>query len=113
MRKKEINEEVIEVKEEQNKEKNNFFHGVLLSILIIAIVLVVLWQGGLVDFNNNSNSKVDLKYTETTTKIKEGIYVTDVSDIVEDVMPSIVSITSKTLVKSGYFGFDFYGTFSG
>ena len=110
MRKKEINEEVIEVKEEQNKEKNNFFHGVLLSILIIAIVLVVLWQGGLVDFNNNSNSKVDLKYTETTTKIKEGIYVTDVSDIVEDVMPSIVSITSKTLVKSGYFGFDFYGT---
>ena len=111
MRKKEIIEEKVETNNIEVKDKNNnFIYGVLLSILIIVIVVVVLWQGGLINFNSNQNSKVNLKYTETTTKIKEGIYVTDVSDIVEDVMPSIVSITSKTLVKSGFFGFDYYGS---
>lgn len=109
-RKKEIIEEQ-ETKEEVMEKQDSGLSKIIITILIIAIVIIVLWQGGLINIGkSNNNSNVNLKYTETTTKIKEGIYVTDVSDIVEDVMPSIVSITSKTLVKSGYFGFDFYGT---
>ena len=102
-------EETEEVRIEPEKTNNNFIYGVLLSILIVVVVIIVLWRGGLISFSKNGNNNVDLKYTEINTKIKEGVYVTDVSDIVEDVMPSIVSITSKTLVKSGFFDFYYYG----
>lgn len=39
-----------------------------------------------------------------------GVYLTDVSDIVEEVMPAVVSVTSRTLVNSGGYGgfFNFY-----
>ena len=37
------------------------------------------------------------------------MYITDVSEVVDDVMPSIVSITSKTVINSGRFGPSFYG----
>ena len=51
-----------------------------------------------------------MNYTTTNTKQKEGVYIIDVSDVVEEVMPSIVAITSKTLVSSGNYGpFYYYG----
>ncbi len=111
----ELKKEEVEKKDEpkviyKEKDNNNFIYGILIAILIIIVIVVLLWQGGILNFESNKNSNVDLKYTETNTKIKEGVYVTDVSEIVEDVMPAIVSITSKTLVKSGYYGFNFYGT---
>ena len=39
----------------------------------------------------------------------DGIYITDVSEVVENVMPSIVAITSKTLVSNGMFGPSYFG----
>ena len=54
--------------------------------------------------NVNNNTTLKLASTETNTKIKEGIYITDVSEVVEETMPAIVSITSKTLIQSGYYG---------
>ena len=77
-------------------------------LLILVSFLIALNNVGLLKIdilkNFNTTKKAELTYTETNTKIKEGIYITDVSEIVEEVMPSIVSITSKTLVRSGYFG---------
>ena len=37
------------------------------------------------------------------------VYITDVSEVVENVMPSIVAITSKTLISSGRFGPFYFG----
>ena len=77
-------------------------------LLILVSFLIALNNVGLLKIdilkNFNTTKKAELTYTETNNKIKEGIYLTDVSEIVEEVMPSIVSITSKTLVRSGYFG---------
>ena len=77
-------------------------------LLILVSFLIALNNVGLLKIdilkNFNTTKKAELTYTETNNKIKEGIYITDVSEIVEEVMPSIVSITSKTLVRSGYFG---------
>lgn len=81
------------------------------NTLIICIIfsLIILFYG-LFSFDilsiNIPNTKNDLKLstTEVNTIIKEGIYITDVSEVVENTMPSIVSITSKTLIKSGYYG---------
>ena len=54
------------------------------------------------------NKNKEITYTTPTTKAKEGIYITDVSEVGEEVMPSIVSITSKTLVSSGMYGPSFF-----
>lgn len=59
--------------------------------------------------NVNNNTTLKLASTETNTKIKEGIYITDVSEVVEETMPAIVSITSKTLIQSGYYGPFYFG----
>jgi len=94
--------------------KNNKSSKIAIIIVISFIVLILI--SFLIALNNvgllkidilknfNTTKKAELTYTETNNKIKEGIYITDVSEIVEEVMPSIVSITSKTLVRSGYFG---------
>ena len=77
-------------------------------ILILVSFIIALHNVGLLKIGVleklGPTKKAELTYTETNNKIKEGIYITDVSEIVEEVMPSIVAITSKTLVKSGSFG---------
>ena len=55
--------------------------------------------------------------TTNTSGIKEesssgGYILTDVSDIVEEVLPSVVSITSRTLVENGGYG-DYFNFFFG
>ena len=95
-----------------NEKKKTNRIGIIVVIafvlLIIVSFVIALNNVGLLKIdilkNLTSTKKAELTYTETNNKIKEGIYITDVSEIVEEVMPSIVSITSKTLVKSGYFG---------
>ena len=91
-----------------NKRKFVYVLIILFIILIFAALVNTLNKAGLINFDEISNIKLtkqaELKYTETNNKIKEGIYMTDVSEVVEEVMPSIVSITSKTLVNSGMFG---------
>ena len=97
-----------EKKKQKTEEKG--FKGVYLIIIMFIVVIIValgvaLKNAGLLNLETvtKPKQKHTLKYTETT-EIKEGIYITDVSNVVEEVMPSIVAITSKTLVSSGSFG---------
>jgi serine protease Do len=92
-------------------EKKHNKHTLL--VILVIVVIIILIGGGLfkygidnniISFSLFTNEEATLKYTDTNNTIKEGIYMTDVSDIVSDVMPSIVAITSKTLVSSGRFG---------
>lgn len=95
-----------------NEKKKTNRIGIIVVIafvlLIIVSFVIALNNVGLLKIdilkNLSTTKKAELTYTETNNKIKEGIYITDVSEIVEEVMPSIVAITSKTLVRSGSFG---------
>ena len=93
----------------KDKNKRKKVLKILLPILIIGACLFGRYYAKGYIFNESkSNEAVKLKYTDTDTKVnattKSGTYITDVSDVVEEVMPSIVAITSKTLVSSGRFG---------
>ena len=100
-----------------NKENNRILKNILVSaliiILLIGITLGVLLKFNIISLNKDSNifvnSQIELKHTETKTSKSEGVYMTDVSEIVENAMPSIVAITSKTLIQSGYYGPGYYG----
>ena len=106
-----------EIKPKTKKDKNGF-KGIY---ILICIFIIVLFGALLIALNNigllnigkleeiSPKQKVTLKYTDTNKEQKEGIYITDVSDVVEEVMPSIVAITSKTLVTSGSYGPSFFG----
>ena len=96
-------------KEIKYKDKRKKILKILLPILIISACLFGrYYTKGYIFNESKSNETVKLKYTDTNTKVnddtKSGTYITDVSDVVEEVMPSIVAITSKTLVSSGRFG---------
>ena len=87
------------------KNKNN--NKIIIIISVIIIVICSCGFGVKYLYNNKIfpfNQKFELSSTSVNTKIKEGIYITDVSEVVSNVMPSIVSITSKTLINSGYYG---------
>lgn len=98
--------EQIEIKE--NKKRTvTYLIIIAFIVLIFASFVISLNNAGLINFDSLPNikkQKAELQYTETNTKAKEGVYITDVSEVVEEVIPSIVSITSKTLVNSGMFG---------
>ena len=99
-------------KEKQKSNKVALFVVIgLFTVLILASFVIALCNVGILKFDNLklTKKKAELTYTEVNTKVKEGVYITDVSEVVEEVMPSIVSITSKTLVKSGMFGPSYYG----
>ena len=94
-------------RDEEKKGKGIYIVISIFVVLIIVAFIIALNNVGLLKIDGikiGNKKKAELNYTETNTKIKEGIYMTDVSEIVEEVMPSIVAITSKTLVKSGNFG---------
>lgn len=106
----EIKEQPIYSSTKKKSKTANIIIGVFV-VLILGAFVIALNNVGLLNIKNikNINSKkAELNYTETNNKVKEGIYITDVSEVVEEVMPSIVSITSKTLVKSGMFGPSFF-----
>lgn len=97
------------------KEKNNF----KVLFIFVTILCILCFIGAILSFalnsnsskknnNSNDNSDVELKYTEIQNA-KEGVYLVDVSDVVSEVMPSIVSITSQTLITSGQYGPGFFG----
>ncbi len=103
-------------KKEQEKGGKSIYVVICLIILIVfGALIVALHNVGLLNIGeiekakNANKNKVTLKYTETTKAKSDGIYITDVSEVVEEVMPSIVAITSKTLVNSGYYGPSFFG----
>ena len=109
---KEEKEEKEEIKEKKTKKKkkSKAFIGYIIVTVFIVLIIVSLFIAfnniGLLNLNGNksSNNKLKLEYTQTSDVNKsEGVYITDVSEVVENVMPSIVAITSKALVNNGYF----------
>lgn len=100
--------------EDRNSTKNKSLYLIITIFVVIILVafVIALKNVGLINIGNfgniGSGKKAELNYTTTNNKQKDGIYMTDVSDVVEEVMPSIVSITSKTLVKQGLFGPSYY-----
>ena len=112
---KDIENKENEIEKEEKSFKRNFkmdrkkvILGLIIGLAILLIIGVVLFF----TFHKQEEKfkeNIELKYTETFEKKADGIYITDVSDIVEQVMPSIVSITSKTIISSGIFGPSFFG----
>lgn len=93
------------------KEKNNTAIYIMIILLIIVIVGIITWVVKPSDFKflDNNKENIELKHTEEIKVKSEGVYITDVSEVVEEVMPSIVAITSKTVISSGNFGPAFFG----
>ena len=98
------------------KNKKISYLLIICLVLVISVAGVSAWylKGTIASVVNSNNEleKVSLSYTTNTTTKTDGIYITDVSEIVDEVMPSIVAITSKTIVNSGRFGPSFYGNSS-
>lgn len=100
-------------------QKNKRFKKYLkASCIVFVVVLIVgisfyihsLQNDLLITSKKETNTpKIELSHTEINTKTNEGIYITDVSEVVQNAMPSIVAITSKTLIQSGRFGPSYYG----
>lgn len=94
----------------KNKEYDKLFFGILLGTFFVIIVLLGVYI--LFDKDDEKtktpSEDVEIKYSDVATDVNPGIYITDVSEIVENVMPSIVSITSKTLVQSNSY-FPWFG----
>ncbi len=101
---------------EQKKKKRNVAIIVSASVIFAVLVFglaIFLFKDKIYSllekgFDELNKDKIELKYTETNDKEIKGVYITDVSEVVENAMPSIVAITSKTLISSGYFG-NFFG----
>lgn len=118
-KKNDVDIEYVEKKHVANKKNKGtsekvFVFGLVIVIVILIILLsfTVFSKIDLFNFNKNKdtgkNNDVEIKYSDVATDVNPGIYITDVSEIVENVMPSIVSITSKTLVQN-YSYFPWYG----
>lgn len=92
--------------EKKEKSSGGFIIVLLFTLIILGALVYALNNVGVlkIDGLKTTKPKAELNYTQTNNKIKEGVYITDVSEVVEEVMPSIVAITSKTLVSSGRFG---------
>ena len=91
----------------ERKSSNNIGYIIIICILILIIIGgIFFWLIGNknTDTISTNSEKAELKHTDSITTKSEGVYITDVSEVVDNVMPSIVSITSKTVIKSGQFG---------
>lgn len=100
------------MKKEISKKNKILITFSIVCIITIAL-LSILWA-----YTNDSKdllttvsrkNALELKTTDTSTVSSNGVYITDVSEVVDNVMPSIVAITSKTIIKSGNFGYSFFG----
>lgn len=112
---KKIEEEELVDNSTNEKKSHNFLTAfiMLFIMLIIAGALIFAYKEDLfkskAEKDKEEKSKIHLKHSSTVKVKSDGVYVTDVSDIVDEVMPSIVAITSKTIVDSGRFGPSFFG----
>lgn len=99
----------------RNEDKKGIYIVVVVLVVVLALICSAIWliksdKVSLISKNSGDNSKIELKHTEVTSVKSEGVYITDVSEVVDSVMPSIVAITSKTVIDSGNFGFSFFGS---
>ena len=94
----------------EKKSMNKLLIFVAVMFIICICIIGFLVMNNKTGNNVTSNKdKAELKYTETATVKSDGVYITDVSEVVEKVMPSIVAITSKTRISSGQYGPSFWG----
>lgn len=93
-----------------NKKSNNrvIYIAIVVSVILLIVFGVVFWlvKSGRLDFSSKENNQTEIKKTEKITVKSDGVYITDVSEVVDKVMPSIVSITSKTVITSGRYGYN-------
>ena len=107
-----IDEKKIKEKQPINK---NLLSAIIVTLLVLILVGLITFFVKPADFNfikniNEENkNQIELKYTDSSSVKSEGVYITDVSEVVDNAMPSIVAITSKTVINSGRFGPSFYG----
>ncbi len=111
--------EVPRVVEEPKREiiiqkKSNTLLLLLLTIIVLALTVIVVYGAYYFykQYRKDNRPAAELKYTETVEANKNvdgGIFITDVSGVVDKAMPSIVAITSKTLVTSGKYGPSYFG----
>lgn len=106
---KEVQIERVYVEVPKKENKAGKFFKFLIFLIIIGLIGYALIKYDMINLPSSKKKSAELNYTETTTKVKEGIYLTDVSEIVDNVMPSIVAITSKTLISSGQYGPSIFG----
>lgn len=91
-----------------NRKKGN--NKAVVVLLVIIAFLVFSFGAFFVGYslnkskNESNKDNIDIKRTETVTVKSDGVYITDVSAVVDEVMPSIVAITSKTVINSGNYG---------
>lgn len=99
-----------------NNKKNNkiIYISIVCTVVVFLVFGTFFWliKSGRISFgsNNSTLSQSELKRTESVSVKSEGVYITDVSEVVDKVMPSIVAITSKTVISSGRFGPSYYGS---
>ena len=108
-----IKKSTTENEDDKKIRKSKIVNRVLICLIVIMIITILTFIYLLI-FNTepfdslkdnlNTNEDITLNYTETFSSSSDGIYITDVSEVVENVMPSIVAITSKTLISSGNYG---------
>ena len=96
-----------------DNKKSKTTNRILIAIIIFLVLFIFVVTYLLVFYSNlfdslkdkvTNKDDIQLNYTEVVDSNSDGIYITDVSDIVENVMPSIVAITSKTLISTGNYG---------
>lgn len=87
-----------EIKEEKKKKKRKKKSGkgiyiiLFLFVIVFFVALVIALNNvGLLDLspleNVTGKKKVTLQYTEPAKEQGDGVYIVDVSDVVEEVMP--------------------------
>lgn len=110
LKEKEVEEEIITTK---NSHKLLKIIVILVIIIILGLGIFICYKNGVFDFSKkkeeNAKTNIKLKHSGTAKVKSEGVYVTDVSDVVEEVMPSIVAITSKSIIDSRSYGPSFFG----
>ena len=102
------NEVIVKPKKSSN---NRFYIVIVILLVVIALLITFVVKPGKLGFTSEGDNKedIELKHTEKTNVKSDGVYITDVSEVVDEVMPSIVAITSKTVISSGNFGPSFFG----
>ena len=101
------------IKKDVGKHKNLLviIIAILLVVILVTLIFFCIKDGDysfIYNKDETNKNEIELKYTENTTVKSDGVYITDVSEVVDEVMPSIVAITSKTIINSGRleYGYD-------
>ncbi len=108
-------ENIKDLKEENNKTNKNLISAIIVTLLVLILVGMITFfvkpadMNFIKNLNEENKNQIELKYTDSSSVKSQGVYITDVSEVVDNTMPSIVAITSKTVINSGRFGPSFYG----